>query len=691
MNALRSTYRKLDMLQRRVGFRVVATIIVLVGAGVVFGSLLGTTYSLDAQRQALLTAMDGQSLQSEDEHAVTLRETGTVTVGGRTYGGERFARQPELIFDQQGNISAARALTEAFLAEQRPAWAPNWLIEQPGTTWMLAIVFTAWLLLIVWMAVVVPYLFTLLGTAACVGLAWLTGSEQAMWAFAGIGLLTFTFVLLTRAAQFALDRPNQICAVAHTVLKEASRTKISLVIITIILIVLPLIPLSLDPDTPLRFRIQTYISRSLGFTFYLAAGMTLLLSCATVAFEIRDRQIWQLVTKPVSRLSYLLGKWLGVVTVNLIIMLIAAVSIFTFVQYLRDQPVAQGMAGFEDAQQVRDAVLTARVGTKPVYDPLDSEQLRARVESAIQQRADLRILEEISLGTRLQLAQEIAEAYAVGQRTVPPQQFREFRFEGLGAARDSGSTLTLRYRFHIMRDDEHETFPAVFVFNQDPNLQIQRTYVPTISHVLTISPDLIREDGSLIVAIGNAFENLTGRRRAGALNFEEADFELLYRVGSFEANFCRATLIDWVKLSFLAMLGISCSTFLSFPVACLMTFTIFIAGTIGPFLARSLNEYYPPAVENVDWTNIGMVVHWAFKSATRAIGQTLVFLLEAFGQHRPTQALVEGRLIPWVGGGGDVPAVLSLWRVGIVWSGIALTLGYLVIRRRQLAIYSGHG
>ena len=46
--------------------------------------------------------------------------------------------------------------------------------------------------------------------------------------------------------------------------------------------------------------------------------MTLFLSCATVAFEIRERQIWQLMTKPVHRINYLLGKWVGVATLNVI-------------------------------------------------------------------------------------------------------------------------------------------------------------------------------------------------------------------------------------------------------------------------------------------------------------------------------------------------------------------------------------
>jgi hypothetical protein len=507
-----------------------------------------------------------------------------------------------------------------------------------------------------------------------------------MWAFGGIGLLTFTFVLLTRVMLIVYNRPHQVLAVAHTVLKEASRTMIPLVFIVLILILLPLLPIGLDPETPLRFRIQTFISRSLGFTFYLAACMTLFLACATVAFEIRDRQIWQLMTKPMNRLSYLLGKWLGVITVNLIILVIAAVSSFTFIQYLREQPVEATMAGQEDAQQVRDAILTARVGRKPTYDTLDEAQLRARVDEVIARTPELAGVEEIPLAQRRDLRRRIELAYAASQRTVPPRGgARDYTFDGLSAARQLQSTLTLRYRFHIMRDDEHKTFNALFVFNRDPNLAISRSYVPTVTHTLSIPASLIREDGTLTVTVVNLFEPPPDATAAGGLNFEEDDFELLYKVGSFEANFFRAVFVDWVKLSFLAMLGICCATFLNFPVACLTSFTVFIAGTIGPFLADSLQEYYPPAVGAMDWANIGLVIQWAFQSVIRFIAVGIVFLLQSFGEYRPTQSLIEGRLIEW-------SAVASgLLKVGVLWSGLALIVGYLVIRRRQLAIYSGHG
>jgi len=32
-----------------------------------------------------------------------------------------------------------------------------------------------------------------------------------------------------------------------------------------------------------------------------------------------------------------------------------------------------------------------------------------------------------------------------------------------------------------------------------------------------------------------------------------------------------------------------------------------------------------------------------------------------------------------------------VFRIGIVWTGLSMLTGWLVMRKRQLAIYSGHG
>jgi hypothetical protein len=687
MKGLIELYRRMDVVQRTRRFRVGATVVVVLLCGVVFGALLTTSYRMHGQRQALIEALSGQNLNEGDELALSLSRTGTVVVNGITYGGDRYQRNADLFFDEQGTIRAPAALANRLLDDQRPAWAPRWMLEQPQTTWLLAALTTAWLLLIVWLDIAVPFLLTVVGTAIPVAVCWLAGSTQGMLAFAGIGLLTFSYLVLTRLVLAALNWPRQVLSVAYTVVKEASRTRVSLVFIVVLLVVLPLLPLGLDAESPLRYQLQTFISRSMGLTFLVAACMTLFLSCATVAFEIRDRQIWQLVTKPLSRFNYLLGKWVGVLSVNLILLLVSGISIFTFVQYLRERPVASGLEGQLDAMAVQNEVLTARVSRLPSYDVLDPAQVNARTEQIITRTPELAAMPEVPLETIRQIQSDLQEGYLLGQRTIPPAGgLRTYRFTGLDrVTRDAQSILTLRYRFHILRSDEHETFPATFFINENPNLAVRRTYVPTMSHVLPIPTSMIRDDGTLVVTVRNEYVPGPQQQGYGAINFELKDFELMYSVGSFEFNFLRAVLINWIKLAFLAMLGVSCATFLNFSVSCLLSFTIFAAGLLGPFLADALAQWAPPAVSQMDWSNIALVVQWAFQWFIKAVAELLVWALSGFGELSATQALVEGKAISWM----DVGR--GMLKLGVLWSGVTLLIGYVVIRSRQLAIYSGHG
>jgi ABC-type transport system involved in multi-copper enzyme maturation permease subunit len=684
MSVLRILYRRLDRLQSTLVFRVAASVIVLVAAGAVFVPLIARSHSIAAQRDVLVGELVGQSVQRRDVHAMSLQNTGTVSVGGRVYGGQWFRDNLNFVFDQNGTISSPVWLANRMLDDQRPAWAPDFLVEQPDTTLVLALAITGSLLLVVWLNLTVAFVITALAGFLAALPFYLAGAEQMMLSVVGIAVLAFAYMLFSRALLAVLSVPWQPFAVAHTVVKEAMRSKLSLFFIVLFVLLLPLVPMRLDPESPLRYRVQTLLSTSMDLTYYIAALLTLFLACATVAFEFRDRQIWQLMSKPVGRFNYLIGKWIGVLGVNLVMLLVAGVSVFMYVQWLRQLPVAVGIEGQLDRLAVEEEVLAARIGVEPDFELLTGEQVRLRMDQRIERDPDLSQLEHVDAATRRKIAGEVIDEHMRQQRTIPAGRGREYIFSGLEEAQRLQSTLTLRYRFFIGRSDEHERYDVGFVFNNEDRTAMRQTYVPTMTHTLPIGSHMIREDGTLSITMYNEYAPPQGAG-SGLLMFDPGGVELLFRVGEFESNFLRAVLGMWIKLSFLAMLGVAASTLLSFPVACLLSFTVFLAGTIAPFLASSLNEYYPPVLREGDWSNVGLVIQWSFQSVIRFIAQVIVWLLENFGSFNPNRLLVEGRLISWWLLG------VGLWVIGIVWSGMALLVGYVVFRRRELATYSGQG
>src|SRR5687768_5360377 len=139
IEAVMQLYRRLDLAQRRNWFRIAATGIALAACALFFGPLLSKSYSLNQQRRALNTALFDQSINSGGEHAMTLQSSGEVHLNGRTYGGKDILEAQLPIFDEEGSLINVPVLTERLLEDQRPAWAPDWLLDQPRATWLLAI------------------------------------------------------------------------------------------------------------------------------------------------------------------------------------------------------------------------------------------------------------------------------------------------------------------------------------------------------------------------------------------------------------------------------------------------------------------------------------------------------------------------------------------------------------------------
>jgi hypothetical protein len=71
MGAFVNLYRRLDLVQRTLWFRVAASVLALLLCGGYFGPLLVKSYDLHGQRLRLGQALVGQNLNNGDEHAVS--------------------------------------------------------------------------------------------------------------------------------------------------------------------------------------------------------------------------------------------------------------------------------------------------------------------------------------------------------------------------------------------------------------------------------------------------------------------------------------------------------------------------------------------------------------------------------------------------------------------------------------------
>jgi ABC-type transport system involved in multi-copper enzyme maturation permease subunit len=546
-------------------------------------------------------------------------------------------------------------------------------------------------LLVVWLGIGLTYLGLVglaIGVALPLRFLGMPGTSQLLL---GIIALTASFAALMQALRLAFSGSGPIPAIARTMLAEAVRMKVSLVLIVVLifgLAALPLLQSGGDAAQPLRYRVQSFLQYGTGGSYWMIAVLTLAFAAASVAFEQRDKQIWQTMTKPVAPWQYILGKWLGAAGLSAVLLMVCFAGVFLFTEHLRKQPamgetrelIARGEAT-EDRKILETQVLSARRSVRPAT-PLSrsDETFRNWVKSYIE---EARVGDPTFATTDAvfeKVESDLYKSYEQVYRRIPSGEFRAYVFNGLRGARAGHGPLTVRYKLDAGGNNPSDVYRITFLAN---GVLIQPPSEVSLGVALTreLPATLVDETGRLELVIynesveqgpdGNA---VVTRVNPEAISFAADGLEVFYSAGSYQANFARVALVLWVKLAFLAMLGITAATFLSFPVACLVAFSVFLIAESTGYLTLSL-EYYDAADQlgNIQW----------WKIPVRAIGLAVTAMFKTYSDLRPTSRLVDGRLL-------DLSTVVWGMTVLAAWSLALYAVGVGVFRRRELATYSGH-
>ena len=564
---------------------------------------------------------------------------------------------------------------------------------KPGTLYMVgAFSISLMLIIVIWMGLglVHPVLalialgiyFPLRGTAFDVHASILLGMV----------ILALCFMTLIRASGIVLGSSYPVAAIAKNVLAEAIRMKISLVFIVMLFFVLAALPMLLNDEASLRYRIQNFLQYSSGFTFMFIALLVVFFGAATVTYEQREKVIWQTMTKPVAAWQYLLGKWLGVVSLAAILLTVSATGVFLFTEYLRNQPAVgetlpfqatEGVDITEDRLFLETQVLASRDSVLPMakFD-INDPRFEAALEDQIQrERASNPSFNPSSAERRarkLKIYSDVTTEYF----SIDPlrEKLEEFVFPGLWYAKANSLPLTLRYKINAEGNRPDKFYILTFGFDNGEILPPRRTGLG-FSHTLTIPPEYINDRGEIRVQIingqmvaddsgGDVFQIQTN---INTINIPPDGLEISYSTGSYRPNFVRVFFVLWIKLAMLAMLAVWASTFTSFPVACLISGGLFLIGESSGFVQESLPGWGKTNSDGDPSLYHTIIYH---------VADNVSSFFRVYTDLSPTARLTEGRMLSWASVSQGV-FVLGLIAVLFYFSGV------LIFRRRQLAIYSG--
>ncbi len=465
--------------------------------------------------------------------------------------------------------------------------------------------------------------------------------------------------------RLAADR-RLVWAIARNTVRQAVRVRVAFLIMAIYLVLAPLLPFVLEGDGTLAGLLRLVIRYTLILAGVLLGLLTLILSTTTLWSEIHEKQIYLLESRPVRRWHIVLGKLVGILVVNAALLLFMAVVTVVCVEYLARQErwTAQEQA------LARQQILTARRAVEP--EPIPQERIQEQVDEQY-----LRLVEagRVPAGTdEAQFKERLREERLNFYNAIPPRVVRVWRFRNVPRPRGKDAQITVRFKYSS--SDRMSDSPVFTIWRVGrPNTGMFYTYrssrKPDEFHEIQIPADAVSGDGELEVRFLNVEPSLPTLIFTG----DEA-IQVLVPATSFVANLGRGLVLIFTEILFLAILGLFCSTFLTFPVSPIIALSLLLlitlAGTIQADFEQGFTFADSPA-QRTAFTHIAEV-------AVKGISDAIRVILPPLDRYGASGRVSSGKEVPW-------PLILeAVGLVGIVRGGLLLLLGMYIFEHRELAL-----
>lgn len=365
---------------------------------------------------------------------------------------------------------------------------------------------------------------------------------------------------------------NEINAIARKLLQEAMRLKTPLLSITTVIALLIYFPFSLRGDGTALGQSKLILLYSTMLLFALLSIQTVYLGILSFTQEIKHKQFFLIDAKPIARWKFFAGKLWGLAILNFTLLIILGtiiyISIYLF-GYMKTNPDQQ--------KKFNNHFFTASNYVTP-YFPQDA--FEKDVENRFQRMiAENNIQEGLS---QQQMRQQLHQRLRLSLQHVHPGQGKIFIFTDFPSwLRKSQQEIRIRYKIYSPN--------AMYGFRIKTNWIIGSYTKYSLSTEVKVGEfaeisapaDAIDPDGNLQVSYVN------NHQEAGSVFFPIEDgIEALYPQSTFIVNYAKFLLLMFFVLKFLATLSLFFATFLSFPVATLSTFFVFILGILMDFLRQ---------------------------------------------------------------------------------------------------------
>jgi hypothetical protein len=448
----------------------------------------------------------------------------------------------------------------------------------------------------------------------------------------------------------------RIWAVARNTIAQALRMRVAAIFMVLLFILLPLMWVIVTGDGTLKGKLQTFVNYGLSLTSLLLCLLTVIVSTFTLTSELKGKQIWTVLTKPVRRYEVLLGKLLGIIALDAILL----AGFATIIYGLTVLMPAISRASDDERVIAQNEFFTARASIKPQTPDVTREVDEAYKRMGEQHQLPEDMPEEA-------VRAKLKEQFVIQQQAVPVGTEKVWQFYNVDAA-EPNELIFIKFKYDVAVNP-----PDLCVYGRwavGDDRQLGTGAQPKTPIYVADRKDSIRTVHEMAVPaaavsdgyLGVAFQNPPLNNTIVMFNVDEG-IEVLYKAGTFAGNYFRAVLLIFVKLTFLAMLGVSVSTWLSFPVAILVSLVVFVLSSVSGFIFESFDSF-----QNNTATGIYAMTL-----------KPLIKLLPQFDAISAADYMTKAQLIAWTTIGWEFLFTICIQGM-LVW-----LLGVLIFHRKEIA------
>jgi hypothetical protein len=456
---------------------------------------------------------------------------------------------------------------------------------------------------------------------------------------------------------------KRILAIAGLTWKSAFRYRLFWILAALLVGAVVGLPLLLKDDGTAKGLTQILLTYTLSAVTALLGIATLWLSCGTLARDVEECQMQMVTVKPISRWQVWIGKWLGIMGLNGLLLAIAGSAIFFLLQWRASHLSAP------EQKILHEEIFVARASVKdrpPDFGPIIEREMQKRNQARHYTEAEEAEIRKQVTGWIIALNTE-----------VPPEFWRGWVVDlHKLPEKERNQPLQIRVKFNTASPNPDATYMTYWVIgptNSNRAVAMQEMLPSDSYQQFQVPGGLLDDQGRLVVEFAN-FNNVS-------LIFPLDDgFELLYNENTFGVNFIRGVVVIFCWLALLATIGLASASFLSFPVAAFASLAILLVGlssnTVSAVVQQGTITGFDAAAGGYGHTPVDLIFIPVFRG--------LLWVIQLVESFSPIDYLSSGRSITWGNLGEAVGEIIFLL------GGIFALIGIFLFSRRELATAQGN-